>query len=130
MKKRIGFCQAVVAALLLLGMVAACCSCDFVSSLFGEETSGTEETALDSVSESPEVTSEEVVTRIPVTTKDQSTTESQPDSSETTETTETTEATENVPTPPPAPPVPDDSDTAADAGIGEVLPWNGQGGLQ
>ena len=97
-------------------------SCELFSiATDGSETTGTEERTDDakSTENSTEKAPTEEVTRIPVSTKDQSTTETKPDSSNTTES-----------TPTPIPPAPDINDTAADAGIGEVLPWDGETGLQ
>ena len=133
MKKRIGSYQAVASVLLLLGLfLLTLCSCDLLSSLRNEETDGTEEISsdADTLVSTSEPSATEEVTRIPVTTKDQSTAESEPDSSNKTESEpDSSNTSESEPTPPPAPPVTDNRDTAADAGIGEVMPWNGENGL-
>ncbi|MBR7098717.1 MAG: hypothetical protein IKC59_04815 [Clostridia bacterium] len=124
MKTRIGSYSSVVSILLLLGFLLLMCnSCSFLADLKGEETDGTEEasTPADTADAAPEESSSEEATRIPVSTKDQSTTETKPVSSNTTEPT---------PTPPPTPPTPDTDGTAASGGIGEVMPWDGENGLQ
>lgn len=122
MEKRIGFYREVSAWILLLGLsLFLFGSCNSFSMIQNGGTSDTEGIAspADTVNSVSGNSSAEEITRIPVSTKEHSTTEPQPDSSNTTES-----------TPAPTPPSPSANDTAVDAGIGEVLSWDREKGLQ